>query len=180
MYDINDDVTVDAKGGFRRIEILTGPARRRRWSADDKARILAETLAPGARVSEVARRRHLCVRNRSLRGGVRRAVMVRRHRARQRSRRRRPSCRWSPRRRRPRHRPHRPSRSSLPVRWCGLPAAWTAPCRPRSCARCALRRHGCDQRSLRRTPPAGHAASCRGPNGEIAPKAGVPLRGRYC
>ena len=56
MYDINDD----AKGGFRRIEILTGPARRRRWSADEKARIVAETLAPGARVSEVARRWQVC------------------------------------------------------------------------------------------------------------------------
>jgi transposase len=56
MYDVNDD----AKGGFRRIEILTGPARRRRWSADEKARIVAETLAPGARVSEVARRWQVC------------------------------------------------------------------------------------------------------------------------
>jgi transposase len=36
MYDVNDDAKVDAKGGFRRIEILTGPARRRRWSSDDK------------------------------------------------------------------------------------------------------------------------------------------------
>jgi transposase len=50
------DATDDAKGGFRRLEILTGPGRRRRWSAEDKARIVAETLVPGARVSEVARR----------------------------------------------------------------------------------------------------------------------------
>ncbi len=56
MYDVNDD----AKGGFRRIEILTGPARRRRWSSDEKARIVAETLAPGGRVSEVARRWQVC------------------------------------------------------------------------------------------------------------------------
>jgi transposase len=56
MFDVKDD----AKGGFRRIEVLTGPARRRRWSAEDKARIIAETLAPGARVSEVARRWHVC------------------------------------------------------------------------------------------------------------------------
>jgi transposase len=56
MYDVNGDV----KGGFRRIEILTGPDRRRRWSAEDKARIVAETLMPGARVAEVARRWQLC------------------------------------------------------------------------------------------------------------------------
>jgi transposase len=56
MFDIKDD----AKGGFRRIEVLTGPARRRRWSAEDKARIIAETLLPGARVSEVARRWQVC------------------------------------------------------------------------------------------------------------------------
>ena len=30
--------------------------RRRRWSHDDKARIVEETLAPGAKVTEVARR----------------------------------------------------------------------------------------------------------------------------
>ena len=46
--------------GFRRIEVLTGPGRRRRWSAEEKARIVAETLASGARVSEVARRWQVC------------------------------------------------------------------------------------------------------------------------
>jgi transposase len=52
-----DDVTDDAKGGgYRRIEVLTGPGRRRVWSDDDKARIVAETLRPGAVVTEVARR----------------------------------------------------------------------------------------------------------------------------
>src|SRR6516162_8443319 len=56
MFDVNDD----AKGNFRRVEVLTGPGRRRRWSADEKARIVAETLAPGARVSEVARRWQIC------------------------------------------------------------------------------------------------------------------------
>jgi transposase len=56
MYDVNDD----AKGGFRRIELLTGPARRRRWSAEEKARVVEETLEPGARVSEVARRWQVC------------------------------------------------------------------------------------------------------------------------
>jgi transposase len=56
MFDANDD----AKGEFRRIEVLTGPVRRRRWSAEEKARIVEETLAPGARVSEVARRWQVC------------------------------------------------------------------------------------------------------------------------
>jgi transposase len=51
MFDVN----YDAKGEFRRIEVLTGPVRRRRWSAEDKARIVEETLTPGARVAEVAR-----------------------------------------------------------------------------------------------------------------------------
>lgn len=58
--DIMDDVKADANGGFRRIEVLTGPARRRRWSDEDKARIVVETLAPGASVSDVARRWQVC------------------------------------------------------------------------------------------------------------------------
>jgi transposase len=36
--------------------VLTGPERRRRWSANARAEILAEAFAPGAVVSEVARR----------------------------------------------------------------------------------------------------------------------------
>ena len=56
MFDVNDD----AKGEYRRIEVLTGRGRRRRWSADQKARIVAETLVAGARVSEVARRWQIC------------------------------------------------------------------------------------------------------------------------
>lgn len=56
MFDVNDD----AKGGFRRIELLTGPGRRRRWSAEEKSRIVEESLVPGARVADVARRWQLC------------------------------------------------------------------------------------------------------------------------
>lgn len=52
MFDGKDDL----RAGYRRVEVLTGPGRRRRWSAEDKARIVAEALAPGAVVSEVARR----------------------------------------------------------------------------------------------------------------------------
>ncbi len=40
----------------RRIEVITGETGRRRWPADEKARILEEAAAPGAVVSEVARR----------------------------------------------------------------------------------------------------------------------------
>jgi transposase len=39
-----------------RVEVLGGVERRRRWSQDDKVRIVEETLAPGAKVTEVARR----------------------------------------------------------------------------------------------------------------------------
>jgi len=41
------------------LEIINGAGGRRRWSVDDKARIVEETLAPGAVVSEVARRHGL-------------------------------------------------------------------------------------------------------------------------
>jgi transposase len=51
------DPTLDPKPvQVRRLEVLTGVGGRRRWSADDNARIVEETLAPGATVSEVARR----------------------------------------------------------------------------------------------------------------------------
>ena len=43
-------------GAYRRIELITGAPRRRRWSAEEKARILAESFQPGARVSDVALR----------------------------------------------------------------------------------------------------------------------------
>lgn len=39
-----------------RAEILVGPERRRRWSAEEKSRIVAEASVPGAKVAEVARR----------------------------------------------------------------------------------------------------------------------------
>jgi transposase len=49
--------TLDPKPApFRRLEVLTGVGGRRRWSSDDKARIVEESLTPGATVSEVARR----------------------------------------------------------------------------------------------------------------------------
>lgn len=39
-----------------RVEVLNGVERRRRWSRDEKMRILAESLEPGAKVADVARR----------------------------------------------------------------------------------------------------------------------------
>jgi transposase len=56
MVDVNDD----AKEVYRRIEVLTGPGRRRQWPASLKAQIVAESLEPGRRVSEVARRWQIC------------------------------------------------------------------------------------------------------------------------
>ena len=44
---------------FRRVEVLTGAPRRRRWSAAEKAAIVAESLAPGAVASTVALRHGL-------------------------------------------------------------------------------------------------------------------------
>lgn len=38
------------------MEIITGVERRRRWSVDEKLRIVAETEQPGAGIAEVARR----------------------------------------------------------------------------------------------------------------------------
>src|SRR6476659_9526026 len=46
-------------GTFRRIEVITGTGRRRRWSAQTKAQIIAESFAGEASVSEVARRHGL-------------------------------------------------------------------------------------------------------------------------
>ena len=43
----------------RRLEVITGTGRRRRFSDDYKASIVEETLAPGAVVSDVARRHGL-------------------------------------------------------------------------------------------------------------------------
>src|SRR5215207_66392 len=54
---VMDDAKDDAKDrGYRRVEVLTGPGRRRKWSDDDKARIVEETLRPGTVVADVARR----------------------------------------------------------------------------------------------------------------------------
>ena len=43
----------------RRLEVINGEVGRRRWSAEEKGRIVAESMVPGAIVSEVARRHQL-------------------------------------------------------------------------------------------------------------------------
>ena len=41
---------------YRRIELITGTSRRRRWTIEEKAAIVAENTRPGVNVAEVARR----------------------------------------------------------------------------------------------------------------------------
>ena len=53
----NHSSTTSTKAdGFRRLEVITGVGRRRRWSDEDKARIVAESLDPATTSSAVARR----------------------------------------------------------------------------------------------------------------------------
>lgn len=41
---------------YRRVEVITGERRRRRWTGEEKARIVAESFEEGTNISEVARR----------------------------------------------------------------------------------------------------------------------------
>ena len=53
------DAMLDARQegrSYRRIELITGERQRRPWTADEKARIVAESFEEGANISEVARR----------------------------------------------------------------------------------------------------------------------------
>src|SRR3954451_2800265 len=52
MFDGNDN----AKRDDGRVAVPGGSVRRRHWSAAEKAAVIRETLVPGARVSDVARR----------------------------------------------------------------------------------------------------------------------------
>ena len=54
------DLTLDPKPTrVRRIEVITGGGARRQWSDEEKARAIEASLAPGAVVSQVARRHGL-------------------------------------------------------------------------------------------------------------------------
>jgi len=51
---------VDRKGDdLQRMEVITGVGRRRKWSDDFKAKVVAESLEPGVVISQVARRHGL-------------------------------------------------------------------------------------------------------------------------
>jgi transposase len=54
MVNISDDTKL-----VRRRGEVTGVVRRRRWSDEEKGRIVAEAIAPGAVISDVARRHDL-------------------------------------------------------------------------------------------------------------------------
>jgi transposase len=59
MADAMHEAMLDARqqgGSYRRIEVITGQRRRRQWTAEEKARIVAEGFEEGANISEVARR----------------------------------------------------------------------------------------------------------------------------
>ena len=49
------DHIVETSGPRGRVDIQVGAGRRRRWSDESKGRMVAESYAPGAVVSEVAR-----------------------------------------------------------------------------------------------------------------------------
>lgn len=56
-YDHNDDLSdVTRPVRQRRVEVLTGSERRRKWADETKIAIVAEALADGVVVSDVARR----------------------------------------------------------------------------------------------------------------------------
>lgn len=56
MFDTSDDTKARRP---RRIEVISGPERRRDWPDARKIAIVAESLAPGVNVSEIARRHEM-------------------------------------------------------------------------------------------------------------------------
>src|SRR6516165_1039323 len=58
MSDLHRNYTTEGDT-FRRVEVISGVARRRRWPRSEKARIVAESYAPGASATAVAVRHGL-------------------------------------------------------------------------------------------------------------------------
>jgi len=53
----NHSATTGTNGdSFRRVEVITGVGRRRRWTMEEKVRLVAESLDPATTASAVARR----------------------------------------------------------------------------------------------------------------------------
>ena len=52
MADLHGN-NITERDTFRRVEVITGVARRRRWPRSEKARIVAESYAPGASATAV-------------------------------------------------------------------------------------------------------------------------------
>jgi transposase len=56
MFDTSDDTKPRRP---RRVEVFTGPERRRDWPDERKIAMVAESLAPGTNVSELARQHEI-------------------------------------------------------------------------------------------------------------------------
>ncbi|AAB91714.1 putative transposase number 1 of uncharacterized insertion sequence (plasmid) [Sinorhizobium fredii NGR234] len=62
MDERNDSARSEAmfearhEGRYRRVEVITGPVRRRNWTDEEKALMLAESAEPDANISAIARR----------------------------------------------------------------------------------------------------------------------------
>ena len=60
MFDQKyDHLVEDGRCVTDRLEVFPGPTGRRRWTDEFKARLVAESLQPGVRVADVARRHDL-------------------------------------------------------------------------------------------------------------------------
>jgi transposase len=57
--EISFETGGDGKPPVRRLEVLSGPGGRRRWTREGKSAIIEETLRPGANIADVARRHGL-------------------------------------------------------------------------------------------------------------------------
>ena len=60
---LHDEISFETNGSsdpaLRRLDVVSGPGGRRRWTHEAKMRIIEETLRPGASVADVARRHGL-------------------------------------------------------------------------------------------------------------------------